>query len=410
MNHYTLSVATCCFAVLTAISFQTTSCHAKRHRSSSSSATCEGDACLLPKEHLDIYSNLKEALDSGFDISVKDLVPLLRSAEVLRRRYQNESKSDETTLARRKLVDSLLQNATLMNAMRSFNSDDGRALVNLYKSSLHGRSQNIACSQWQLDEILRASQRLESDKELADLFDKIHKNFVKKSAKKCLKQACNSIDLSMSQLDSVLRRSRRRASRDSAYTEDESSLSNFIDDSDQMTTSTDSGREERPSPGPAGDRREFADEESELCKFFGRSNETECRISGRELSAISLLGNNKGADGNTSSTDQLNLDDYLTSYALNRRVKTNEEMNSTASSVSNKDKEQAAAAILDQCRRMRPLLNYNMAAFKWYNANNVIDQQKLEVRLVWCPNLSYWMQIDRLCNEFEDIIDKVIIY
>lgn len=251
--------------------------------------------------------------------------------------------------------------------MNTFNSNQGRGLINLYRSTSSGRSQNILCSQWQLDEISRASKILDSSSEVSEVFAKIHKNYVKKSAKKCLKHACNSIDTSMSQLDSVLRRFKRKSHMKDTLTEEELSLSNLIND-DSLDSSTTT-----QSTPPTGARREFGDEELELCRFFSNSNATECRLSGKEMSSISLVGSNSS------------LDTYLKTYADR-----GEEGSSTAA---------ATKVILEQCATIRPLLDYNLAALKWYTENNVIEQQKLETRLVWCPNLMYWLQTDRLCNE-----------
>lgn len=356
------SIATCCFVIL--LSLQTF-CHSRRTKSRSSPASCAGEECQLPKEHYEIYSLVKDSLESGFDVNVKDLIPLLRSVEVLKRRYPTRTANSSVE---GKLVEALLQNETLNDAISIFNSDQGRALINLYKSTSSGRSQNLVCSQWQLDELLRAAKILDSSAELSGVFAKIHKNYIKKSAKKCLKHACNSIDTSMSQLDSVLRRSKRRSMRDT-YTEDELSLSNFIEDSDQSVASTESSMQSTPL---SSSRREFEAKELELCRFFSRSNETECRLSGKQMSPINLIGSN-----NT-------LNDYLKSYSNQDR-----------------DPSESAKLIQEQCSAMRPLLDYNLAAFKWYNEKNFIDQQKLEMRLVWCPNLHYWMQIDRLCNELD---------
>lgn len=352
--------------LLTILSISFSHIQAKKHKHRQARSRCQQDECLLKPAHYAIYANLKQALDSKFDLSGKDLVPFIRSVQVLKLRYQDEPKSNASRVIR-----ALLDDEALQSAMKVFASDDGRALIDIYRSSVNGKRQNLACSEFRIDEIERATAKLEADERLANVFAKVHRNFVKKSAKKCLKHSCNTIDASMSRLDFVL--GKRQSSH---YYDDYDKLAE-INQTDLMASSNEI------------ERREFDRQELELCKFFKKTNETDCILKGSEMKEINLLPA-KVIDSN--GTDKMNpVDEYIKAYQANH------------------DQENPGLVgehILSQCHTMHGILDLNLAALKWYHRQNFIEDQKMSVRTFWCPGLSYWLQVDRLCDELSVVLGR----
>lgn len=324
---------------------------------------CHQDECQLKVAHFALYSNLKQAIESDFDIQGKEIVALVRSVEVLRKRFDN----DLSNLNGTKLIKTLLADEKLVEATKVFNSDEGRALINLYASSVNGHGKNLACSQWRIDEIELASTKLKNNVLFASIFSKIHRNFVKRSGKKCLKHACNSVDENMSQIDSVLSKSARRSSSSSGSQVTRDQLMDQLNKVDD-----DNGTVEAPEPPMDDFEREFAQEELELCRFFGRTNETNCQTSGRLLSQIRL--------------NSTNFDDYFNDYKLS------------------KTDDVSSAGILANCQAIQPLLTLNLAGLRWYAKNDIIEERKLSSRTFWCPSLSYWLEMDRLCTDLNQIL------
>lgn len=373
------------------------------------------DECQMNAQHFALYSSVKRALDSEFDVNGKELVGVLRAVDVLRRRHEraptDERFAQPTRNGSDALVTALLADQRLRSAMNTFQSDDGRALLDLYKSSMNGgRGQSLSCSHMRLDDIERAARKLDASAELTAAFARVHKRFVRKSAKKCLKRACNSIDESMSKLDSVLGKQQTQPS----YNAQNSALATRLplmsvssassdQDTDQITTTTTTDSSiptttttlATPSKQETTDssyEREFEREEHEFCRFIKRQNSSapsECRVSGDEMNEISLI--NVGAGDSIAN-------ELLIAY-YNNFVRTTPP---DASSPSQSDLDATRRIVLARsCRPMRALLDYNLAALKWYRKQDLIEEQRLASRTFWCPSLSYWLQVDRLCNELE---------
>lgn len=344
---------------------------ARRNKLSTSHAfKCQQEECQLKPNHLALYSYIKRTLESNFDISGKEILPTLKAIETLKRRFSslNEDENyDGDYLNGTQVVKKLLSNETLLEAVNIFNSEDGKSMIDFYRSTINGKDQILSCSQFRVEDIERFSRKLDSSRQLQWLFSKIHQNFVAKSAKRCLKHSCNSIDLSMSRLDSVL--SKNKPS-DSSY--------NQLFGQDETKPANNSAE----SLALAINRREFEQEELKLCKLFKKTNATDCSVSGRELVEINL-------------TDSSSLDDLLqTYYELNERADREAFHRATEAQLAS-----VKSSLLNQCRRIKSLLDYNLYAIKWYRKQGLIDDQKISSRTFWCPSLFYWLQIDRLCGE-----------
>lgn len=351
----------------------------------------------MKPEHFRVYSTVKQALDQDFSIKGKNLIPLIRSVEVLTRRFASPSGANKqnqaiTGINGTELVLKLLANQKLRQAMEVFNSDEGRQLINLYKSSINGNQQNLACSKWRVGEIEFAARKLDQDERLARVFANIHKNFVERSAKKCLKSSCSSVDDNMNRLDSILRKSSRRkgflvhslpfetTGGNSSGTSEESST-NSISEEALIAQIVDE---------PAS---EFQAEELELCRFFKRTNATNCQASGNELSEISFVKSSKQTINETSSNAEpsrpsSNLDEYLADYQANRKRELARDGN-------------GATEVLAQCGSIKPNLDYHLFGLRWYQRQGLISEEKLRARTFWCPSLTYWFELDRLCNELK---------
>lgn len=354
---------------------------------SASSVKCQLDECQLSEARFALYSTVKQALESDFDLTGKEVLPFLKSFEVLRRRFSGQDVSQNGT----KSIKELLNNESLKEAIKVFESDDGRALINIYRSSINGKSQNVACSEWRLKDLEFATNKLESNQNLGKFFSKIHRNFARKSAKKCLKHSCTSIDAQMSRLDSAKQQL-------SVYADlnDQSENSNKVEEAS-------SSQDSKPQDIVKFER-EFDAEELELCRFLRKTNESNCDLSGRLMEQISFakVSNLKEEDAlNGSSSSTLN--DYLDAYYANR-IKLASNMNSTSDAADSKrsdGRDEAGNAILDKCKPIRPLLDYSLAPLKWYRKQDLIEGQKLATRTFWCPSLSYWLEMDRICAELK---------
>lgn len=366
-------------------------------------AKCEADECELSASHYALYASIKRAIDSQFDLKPKEIYPLINSVKVLELRFAEQTGAQLNGTG---LVRQLLANDTLGRALRVFGSAEGQALIDLFRAPTNGKEQNLACSKFKIDDIERAAKRLASDTELASVFANINKQFVRKSAKKCLSKSCNSIDLAMSRLDYML--GKYRAPIEVVVPTAEP---NFGSTTIGSTTTTTTEREIEACEKPAsGYKREFADQELELCKFFKRSNESQCSISGAELREIGQLFEREqaeaapGATGAPATSDnnkQISpVSDYLRSYVEFKQLAA---VNQTESGTK-LDKSEALDGlqlILDQCRPMLRLLDYNLAGVQWYAKQNANDEGKLYSRLAWCPKLSYWYHLHRLCGHLE---------
>lgn len=321
---------------------------------------CQLEECKLSPQHYALYSSIKTAMESNFDISGKEILPLLNSIEILDRRFNRAELT--APLNGSEVVKSLLSNEKIVKLMLVLQSDQGRDLIEIYRSSVNGKDQNLACGKFRVENLERLSKKLESDEKLGVIFKKIHQNYLKKSAKKCLKCSCNSIDVNMSQVDSVLKKNRAAQLADVTTDDNYSKLL---------------------------DRREFQSEELELCRFFKKSNKTDCELSGAEMKEFNI----SNTQNETHKIGE-QLADLLKTYYLHK----------SNSSYSEENEKDASRMILAQCRPMRPLLDFHLAAIKWYRAQNLIEDHKLSSRTLWCPNLSYWLQVDRVCAELELVL------
>lgn len=341
----------------------------RRHKIAPYATKCQAEECQLRPTHLALYSYIKKVLNDNFDIGGKEILPLLKSIETLKKRFELDQINANSNLNGTNVVRALLSNETLVQAVKIFNSPEGRSMTDFYRSSVNGRDQILSCSQYRVEEIERFAKKLDDNKQLNWLFSKIHQNFVKKSAKKCLKCSCNSIDLSMSRLDSTL--SKQKPSSNS-YNQ------LFGESSDDNGTNSLSSVENI-------NRREFEQEELRLCQFFKQTNETDCIITGRELNEIELINN------------RTFLETSLKSY--NQNVLLKENITSLANESITVNLELARESVDQQCKQIKSLLDYNLYALKWYKHEGLIGGEKLNSRTFWCPSLYYWLQIDRLCEE-----------
>lgn len=363
----------------------------------------------MKAHHFALYSSVRQGLVEDFKhMQGKDLVPFVRAVEVLKRRFELQPQGTATQLNGTDLVMSLLRNTKLVETMEVFNSDEGRQLITLYRSSINSQEQNLACSQWRVQEIEAAAQKLKQSARLSAVFSNIHKSFVERSARKCLKTSCKAINENMNRLDSVLRRpsgsSRRQATISAGV------RAKFNDN--ELVAAT--GGELEPEKNAAGDKsaadnqqreeewNEFQEEELELCRFLKRTNSTSCQASGKELSSISFSRNDnsskpvpsssEGATPSSSGTSsKLNgmLSDFMADYEEQLKWRQSQ----AASRAS------ASQMVLAQCETIRPLLDYHLYAVRWYTRQQAIRSDKFESRASWCPSLSYWLQIDRLCGQ-----------
>jgi len=336
-----------------------------------SSTECEHNECFLSKSHFNLYRVVKSALDSGFDISGKDIIPLLRSVHILRRRFEIAGGGDIDGASR---VRFLLANETLINAVTIFESNDGRELTNLYKSSTNERDQNLACSLIRIQDIERASARITYSPRLEWLFSKIHENFKRKSANRCARVSCKSVDYSMSKLDSVLRRSQLPE-------EERTRLEG--ENGNDTAVSIEKSRNNRD--------REFHFEELELCKFFKKTEDPGCEITAEELSQIHLFRQETDAPNDNQPTLQ-DIDEFLRSY---RPSKPRAVTPATEDTWDDGPRQ----AIISACRPILSLLDYHLAGVKWYQEQNLFGKKSGIWRAPMCSSLNYWLQIDRLCRE-----------
>lgn len=384
---------------------------ARKHHHSRSLAKCHDKECDMSAQHFALYSTVKRALDSEFNLSGKEIVPMLRSVEILKKRFLSDSQPTAAGAASRlngtDLVQALLNNGTLVEALKVFNSDAGRELITFYRASVNGRAQNLACSQMRIEDLKRVTARVESSWEFHNAFTKINKNYLKKSAKKCLKNSCSSVELAMTKLDSVLLGGGSGSSKQLLQSERNkhalpANSNHFADDNsiqtdgpvavsstlvDQQAGQEFVGGEKAP--------REFHLEELELCKFLMRTNETECKISGTEMADLFVEPEQMTTTTTTATTASVtdgspksnSLVEYLNIYAANN-------MPGAPGSP-----EEAGKRVLSHCRSMSALMEYNLSPLKWYRERGLIDDQKLASRAFWCKGLSYWIQMDRLCGE-----------
>lgn len=361
--------------------------HRAGKKSDALTRTCQGDECAMKAEHYALYSTIKSALETNFDIRGKDLYPFINSVELLKLRYDG---IDADLLANNgsRLIREMLVSNELRRAMKIIQSPSGRSLADLYRTPTNGKEQNLACNKLRIDDIERASKMLEMDKELKSVFENIHRNFVRKSAKKCLKKACTSVDDSMSRLDSMVNRRHHHHyhghhNNRHSLSSESSSLDDIGDRNPRLSDPTSASSTADSTSSESG--REFSKQELELCNFFKRTNQSDCVISGSELSEISVI-----------KATQLN--ELLASYANNKSNSATTSIDSSSAST-----KPGLKNILEQCEPMRGVMEHNLAAFKWYNKNELFSKQKFNARTGNCPRLSYWVQLDRLCAEIESV-------
>lgn len=341
----------------------------RRARSRRPMVKCEGDECNLKAQHFVLYSNIKQALKSNFDIKARHIYPLMNSVELLKRRYDG---SDASLNNSSRLVRDLLVHKDLEKAVNIFQSDAGRSLIDLYRTPVNGNEQNLACNKLRIEDIERAAKQLESNADLAAVFTNIHRNFVQKSASKCAKKACLSMDTSMSRIDYMLMRERTR--------------SHWRSHARHFGPRFSAQQQDQQSNIPF-DEHEFGAQEQKLCQFFKRTNESSCEISAPELAQIQFTGPKKQ---NPSA--------FVDSQTRAGGEAKSELERETAAT------QQAVQLLVNECRPMRSLLDYNLMALKWYNKRGLTDINRLDAHS--CPRLNYWLQIDRICTELDSLANR----
>lgn len=366
---------------------------------------CQGDECQMKPDHFRLYSTVKRAVDRNFNVKCKDLVSVIRSVEILERRFEwpNQRQDNrkptggQQPLNGTELVLRLLASDKLREAMKVFNSDEGIQLVSLYKSSINGNQQNLACSKWRVAEIEAAARKLEQNERLAKVFANVHKNFVERSARKCLKSSCSSIDDNMNRLDSVVRRASRRKgflahdeptflfepSSTSAAAATPASIGQSSPARTEETNAIDEALIAQLDNEPAS---EFHLEELELCKFFKRTNSSQCQASGSELNELSFAPQNATTATTTAAGPAQNLAAHLAAFQENR---------------SRRGEETPTEQVLRQCGAIKPTLDYHLFGLRWFQRQNLISAERVRTRTFWCPSLTYWFEIDRLCDELK---------
>jgi len=376
-------------------------------KKSSIAVQCETKSeCEMRDNHFAMYSTIRENLRDDFqNMQGKDLIPFIRSTELLRKRFEEGQQGQQRRLNGSEAVLELLKDEKLAKIMDVLQSKDGKQLVDLYKSSINGQEQNLACSKWRISEIEAAAEKLKSSTLLNEVFSNIHKNFVERSARKCLKTSCRTINENMNNLDSVLR-NRRRKTKITLGGSGHRSAAGVAAEFTRQEASTEPGIIDGPAryEQPKG---EFHDEELELCRFFKRTNSTNCQISGKELSSIDLSNDSNGtkpepisavnnslensmAKNEDKNRGRKKLDDLLADYEQSLRQSGTElEGASAAEMISNK------------CSSIRPVLAYHLFGLRWYTEHKSIQSDKLLSRAMWCPSLNYWIEIDRLCGEIQ---------
>ena len=380
--------------------------------------------------HFALYSSIKQALNEDFKhFQGRDLLAFIRSVGALKRRFEVQTRLGEerAQLNGTELVLGLLGDRRLLGALEVLESSEGRQLVDLYRGRVNGREQNLACSEWRVREIEAAAARLAQEPRLAAVFSGAHRSFVERSARKCLRSACKTVNDNMSQLDLPLKQrtgtgSRRRLSGGvaqefakstgaAAAAELEAGETGGLEKEADREKETERGEEKKEqqqglvtaTPDRGDERAEFYEEELELCRFFKRTNSSACQASGRELSQLSFVraderpttvgagqqqateGQSDGANMRSSSS---RLAELLADY---ERVLSARPTRGPS----------AERTVLLQCRAMRPTLEHSFAALRWYTRNGALRPDKLESRAAWCPSLSYWLELDRLCGELE---------
>lgn len=372
----------------------------------------ETEPCAkLTPAHYVLYSRLKQALDSDFDLSNgKELVEVFRAYRVLSIRFENELKSNSLdnkdsnheSISGSSLVVELLQSpkVQILNAMT--HQPELMSLIDIYRSSTGGKKRNFACSEQRIDDIKRAIRMIESNS-LRSLFGKLHDNWVKRSARRCLKHSCTGLDLAMSNIDSFV----KLASKKDTASSSASSTTTSIPSTSSSTQTTVNSEIDTNNIQSTKDKREreFGEQEFALCRFFKNSTsssvlEPNCKISSTELSEISLI------DGKTEVSQQYK--DLLSIYVNKLEQVSN--LNDSSMDVLTKDSDKVEKDTEDELRRqcaiMSPLLKYNLNPIYWYRDNKLFGLQKLETRQFWCPLMAYWIQIDRLCDELE-VVNKL---
>lgn len=386
----------CIAALLLASSFWLQVEARKHHHSKSLNIKCQGKECELSAPHFALYSTVKRALDGGFDLSGKEIVPLLRSIGILQKRFQHgKTRTRTQPLNGNDLIRDLLNNRTLNDALEAFNSDEGRGLISFYRASISGRGQNLACSNQRAEDLRRAANRIRNPTFMA-AFGKIHENYSRKSAKKCLKQACTSIDLAMTRLDSVVLSQkspystggRRKSAHHHHHHSSESLETNSINVNDNNNNLVDSPVASSIDQQQAGavnstTTREFQPEELALCKFFKKTNEENCTISGAEMSNLTFIMKTEPP-----------IDHPIEGETLGEHLKIYSQKNMPAQATL----EEALGEVYGQCETLEPMLTYNLDGIEFYLFNNLITQEQLDSRAFWCKGLAYWVEMDRLCG------------
>lgn len=318
---------------------------------------CVEDQCKLAPAHFTLYSLLKRAIDFGFDVSGKQAVEVMRAAEVLSRRFDTPASGD---LAGKQLVLELLNDKILRKGLEVMNSDAGSELLDIYRMSTGGRKSYLACSQRRIEDIERAERKLQANATVKQVLSKVHHNFVRKSAKKCMKYMCTSIGNSMSSIDSFVK----------------------------LAESSDETKENETEPSTQQEA-EFTTQERALCLFFRNSSDTSssCEAPADVLNEVRLVSSeSEKSDKGITPVAQL-----LETYASVLATTSNSSLSIEA----------AEADVRKQCSSIKTLLDYNLAPIKWYRSKHLFARRKFESRVFWCPMLAYWLEIDRLCTELD---------
>lgn len=373
-------------AILITVTLLSHFIEAKQTRLSTLIPRCQEDECELSPSHFVLYSRLKQANESQFDVEGKELPDLIESWNILKARFQPDFNASTSTLNGTALIRSLLNDRYLVEALRLLDTSAGRQAVNVYGRSMSRKKRGLVCSRQGVEDLRYVTQ----DSALNYILAKVHKRTLKKSAKKCLKYWCSSLDVSMSKLDSIL----RFGQRETRFKEDAEDNQVDVDDSKEA-------RNQTSQPVNSSKRREFESEEIELCRFFKKTNETgDCILTGNDLSQVHLI---EPCNDQSSDRTKCNITlsplfaDYLDSYYNNSVAY--HDIDKERSNQESSGRLRAARVISSQCNPLSRMLDNHLAGFRWLLNERAIEDQQLTTRLLLCPSFSYWYQVDRLCNE-----------
>lgn len=303
---------------------------------------CRDEECEIPEEHFSLYSRAKQAFDSEFDFkNGKEIIAFSNAIRILYQRYDNADDFD--SLPGSKVIrDRILARPDFQRALLILSSDEGRSLIDLYRVKLNDKKYNSSCSSARIARIKRGENLFKENSDLKWMFEKLHKSFANRSALKCLKYSCSSVNTAMTSINP-----------ESTKWSTDSPIMNSID-------------------------REFKKQELALCQFITGTNDSMCRIEASELAQFKVE--------NSTQIEAL-----LAAYVRNR----------AEISVGNQNLsvDKSKQTLLSQCRTMEKSLDEALFGLKWFSQQHILSDQQVETRRYWCPELSYWIEVDRICKQ-----------